>query len=369
MRIIHLSYNIPNPNYTDPKKWLERISFSTGVMEAMTAYSEVIGIYHINYKGTLNKKNVLYHFTGYKKWQVLLPWGFNKFIKKLKPDVIIVHGLIFPWQVVMLRFQLGKQITIIAQHHAERPLRDIRQYLQRLADRYIKAYLFSSHDLGQKWIDKSQIRTREKVFEIMGTSSPFKYTERQKARSITQVTGDVVYLWVGRLDENKDPVTVLMAFRNLLNSQMNVTLYMIYQTYDLLEKVNKLMEENSDKKNSIVLVGRMENNQLENWYNSADFIISSSHYEGSGIAVCEAMSCGCIPILTDIPSFRMMTNNGDLGLLYKPGSVDELTAALDKSLALNEDSEIKKVIKKFNSDLSFEANAKKIHEVIKAVSA
>ncbi len=53
------------------------------------------------------------------------------------------------------------------------------------------------------------------------------------------------------------------------------------------------------------------------YYNSADYFVLGSHYEGSGFSLVEAMSCGVIPIVTDIPSFRMMTNNGKIGTLME----------------------------------------------------
>jgi hypothetical protein len=42
MRIIHLSYNIPNPTFTDPEVWLRRINHSIGVLESMSRYAETI---------------------------------------------------------------------------------------------------------------------------------------------------------------------------------------------------------------------------------------------------------------------------------------------------------------------------------------
>ncbi len=50
MRVVHLSYNVPKPVYNDPEAWLRRINFSIGVLESMSRYAEIIGIYHIRYK-------------------------------------------------------------------------------------------------------------------------------------------------------------------------------------------------------------------------------------------------------------------------------------------------------------------------------
>ena len=60
--------------------------------------------------------------------------------------------------------------------------------------------------------------------------------------------------------------------------------------------------------------------ELEKIYNQHQFFILGSHYEGSGYALLEAMACGCIPIVTNIPSYKFMTNNGDCALLFSPFS-------------------------------------------------
>jgi glycosyltransferase involved in cell wall biosynthesis len=218
MRVVNLSYSVPKPNFTDPEAWLRRISFSITVMESMAQYAEVVGIYHIAHRGLLRRNGVTYHFTGYKRWQVMLPFQFNRYIKKLNPDVVIVHGLISPWQIVMLRWQMGRRLKIVVEHHAERPLKDVRQFLQRWADHYITAYLFGSLELGLPWVARKQIRNRNKIRVIIGTASIFLPMEKADARQKLGLATGKVFLWVGRLDRNKDPVTVIRAFEPTIRS-------------------------------------------------------------------------------------------------------------------------------------------------------
>ena len=363
MRVIHLSYAVPKPRFTDPDAWLRRINFSIGVLESMARYAEILGIYHIDYKGVLERGGVTYHFTGFNRLQLLLPFRFNRYVKKLAPNVIIVHGLIFPWQILMLRNSLGKSVKIIAQHHAERPLRDVRQILQRWADRSIAAYLFCSFDLAKPWIERHQISDLKKIKEIMGSSSYFYPLDKKAAQLVTGVSGSPAFLWVGGLDANKDPLTVVRAFARFSAVNVGAKLIMIYHTYHLLDEVKAMISE-FQAESRIHLVGQIDNPDLIHWYNSADFIISSSHYEGSGIAVCEGLSCGCIPILTNIPSFRMMTDQGRIGFLYEAGSENDLLVTLQKSLTVNRSEEKQKVLAQFASKLSFEANARQIMNVI-----
>ncbi|HET7898824.1 MAG TPA: glycosyltransferase, partial [Flavisolibacter sp.] len=122
------------------------------------------------------------------------------------------------------------------------------------------------------------------------------------------------------------------------------------------------------KAENIRLVGQVPHEELQAWYQKADFFLSGSHYEGSGIAVCEAMSCGCIPIITDIPSFRKMTGKGQCGLLYTPGNAGELLTSLMTAMYLDRAKEKAKVLAQFHRELSFEAIAGKINNLFFATS-
>lgn len=354
--IVHLSYTVARPAYRDPDAWLARVAFVSGVVEHMTPHARQTVIYNILYKGEVTRNGVRYLFPAFKRWQLVLPFAFNRFIKALKPDVVLVHGLVFPWQLIMLRWIMGPSLKIICQHHAERPFSDdLREFIFRRADRYISAYLFASIEQGEEWVKAGQISSLSKVHEVMGTSSIFHPAER--------TPGPVkVYLWIGDLDGNKDPLTAVRAFRRFAARHRNVALYLIYQGTELLEEVSWIMHE------AIHLVGRVEHTKMQEWFNRADFIVSSSHYEGSGIAVCEAMSCGCVPIVTDIPSFRMMTANGSIGELFIPADEDDLYRALEYSVTIDLQTESKKVLRHFQQELSFEANARKIMNIINNLS-
>ena len=100
------------------------------------------------------------------------------------------------------------------------------------------------------------------------------------------------------------------------------------------------------------------------WFSSAEYIIATSYAEGSGTAVCEAMSCGCIPILSDIPSFRMMTRNGACGFLFEPGNPDGLFASMQESVHIDHSAFRDKVLEQFHSMLSFKAIAGQIAQIL-----
>jgi glycosyltransferase involved in cell wall biosynthesis len=85
------------------------------------------------------------------------------------------------------------------------------------------------------------------------------------------------------------------------------------------------------------------------------------------VAVCEGMSCGCIPILTDILSFRTITGMGSCGALYEAGNARALEEALMRISRTDREKEREKVISRFREHLSFEAIAARIGEVAESL--
>jgi len=366
MLIVNNSYS-KSPEFDDPHKWLRRINFYTGVLEQLAINNKVVSIERINYEGEYFQNKVHYHFVRQKNKVGLFPFKTHRFIKKLKPDVVLINGFIFPLQIIQLRIFVGRSVKIIILHRAEKPFSKWKKYLQKLADKCVNAYLFASAEFGKDWIEKGIIDDQKKVFEGMQSSSSFYPKNRNDAKLATGVLGNPVFLWVGRLNANKDPVTVVKAFIQFLSFRPMAKLYMIFQSSELLKAIHSLIEHDAKAIESIVLVGPVNHEQMLNWYNSSDFIISSSHYEGSGIAVCEAMSCGCVPIVTDIFSFRRMTGPNKCGLLYEAGNADDLFSVLLRAAEMNIETEREKTLKQFRQQLSFEAITEKIQTLIRSL--
>lgn len=363
MRFVFLSYNYSS-NINTPQDWVRRINFYVGSLECLSKTNTVIRIDQINYEGNFTHNGVQYFCVKSSGNKNYFPIKLHRFVKSLQPDAVIVSSFHFPIQVAQLRLLLGKKIKIIIQNHAEKPFTGIKKYLQRIADKYINAYFFAAHAIGTEWVNKGNIASKKKLHEIIEVSSVFYPIDKIIARLKTHVTGDPVFLWAGRLNENKDPLTVVNAFLKFLQFQPTAQLYMIYQTTELLSAINILLNDKNSIGGAVILVGEVRHDEMLYWLNSADFIISGSHYEACGTVICEAMSCGCVPVVTNIPSFKTITANGECGLLYEAGNENALLSALRQTTKIDLEDMRNKTLKHFKDELSFEAIANKIQTVI-----
>ena len=239
-----------------------------------------------------------------------------------------INGLIFPLQTAHLRACLPGHCAIVAQHHAEKPFKGWKKWVQRWGLSVVDGFFFTSQEQAQDWQLAGIIRSPQPIFEVMEGSTSFMPAERASARQRTGLRGEPLFLWVGRLDHNKDPLTVLAGFEQALPAMPQARLAMIYHTEELLPAVQIRLAANPRLREAVTLVGRVPHDQIEHYFHSADYFVLGSHSEGSGFALAEAMACGVTPIVTDIPSFRMMTDRGRVGMLWPVGDAHALMAAI-----------------------------------------
>lgn len=363
MKIINISH-VSFPGEHDPEAWINKSSFFKGIWEAVAQKEQVIFIDFINYNGSLERKGLEYRFLKRSRKALRLPWRIHRMIAREAPDVVIVHGMQFPLQLLSLSFFLENKCKLVVQDHGGQPSQHpLKKWLQRWSARYIDAYFFTATAQAEIYKQERIIKDRQKVKEVMEVSSVFGPEPREQALAVTGIAAGSNYLWIGHLNANKDPLLVLKAFGRMVNQGKEAHLYMIFQTDTLLPEMQAWMAANPEVARCIHLVGKVLHADLQHWFCSVDFIISSSHYEAGGVSVCEGMSCGCIPILSNIPSFVAMTGAA-CGLLYEGGNEAALADALWASSNMNVPAERQKTLTRFREHLSFEAIAGHIREVL-----
>jgi glycosyltransferase involved in cell wall biosynthesis len=350
LKFIELNYYY-HGEFTTPADVITKHQPSNLFTRELKQYAEVILIKHLNHVGEYADAGIRYGF--FKRtnsfWQI--PFRTHQFIKKERPGIVLVQGFIFPLQVIFLRLRLGRQCKIILQHQAEPPFKK-KKLFQKISDRFVDAYLFTSIDMAAEWIDAGVIKDLKKCHELPCASTLFIKKDKQQSRQQTGMDGDVNFLWVGRLNANKDPVTVLRGFEKYFQVNPAAKLYMIYHEDDLLETISYTIEGNNWLKKRVVLVGRIAYQELGTWYSAADYFVSGSRREGGSYALMEAMACGCIPIVTNIPAAMKTIDYGKAGYYYEAGKHEDLSGVLCQLDKEKQAGMISAVMAHFNAHLS-----------------
>jgi glycosyltransferase involved in cell wall biosynthesis len=360
MKVVFVSYNNQSA-FDSPHLWIEKIKTFAALMEELGRYCDVHYVKQINYDGSLSKNGIQYHFLRSTSEKSHFPVRINRLVKQLDPDIVIVSGIRSPLLVMQLRRKMGKKVKIIGRHHADHPPTGFRKFLQQQVDKCFSAYLFTSTGNAADWISSGIISNSEKIRELTEASTDLSRMDKKESLRLTGIKEGLNFLWVGRLNANKDPFTILNGFENFLATEPAAKLYMIFHEKDMIAEVEERIERSSLLKNSVILKGMVSHNELPAWYSAADFYISGSLSEGGSYALLEAMACGCIPIVTAIPAALKMTGDGKYGIVFQPGNADELGAKLKQLPGMNREEMSRSVMEHFRKELSNETIAKKLY--------
>jgi glycosyltransferase involved in cell wall biosynthesis len=259
---------------------------------------------------------------------------------------------------------------VIIQYHGGGSPRGIRAILQRLVKGLVNDFVFVAEAQADEFWRRKLISKKSTIY-LIGEGSTHKVRiEKRSARETLHINEDeIMCLWVGRLNENKDPLTTLRGFEILLEKNNNLNLYMVFGTDELLEEVKNLVRASLTLSQHVKLVGKLVHEDLDTYYSAADYFVLGSHEEGSGYALCEALACGCIPVVTDIPSFRTMTDDARLGSLWKAGDASSCAEALSFALKMDKEIASQKACDFFQKELSFTAIAQKHLNMYRSILA
>jgi glycosyltransferase involved in cell wall biosynthesis len=299
------------------------------------------------FNGSYQSGSLHYHFVNQRFYKLLIPFSFHRKLKRLKPDYVLVHGTFNHFQIVHLRWLMGKDCKLLVQHHGETAKGWIKQKLLGWSSTKVNAYLFTSPEAAF-----NMGLPQKKIHLIMEGSTNFSALDKLQSRSdLGLAAHDKIYLWVGRLIPVKNPLFFLKTFTEFSNTHPEVKLYLFYHDEALLKECRQITRHTP----GIVYMGKVEHETLRAWYSAADYFVSASLHEGSGYALCEAMACGCIPIVSSIGAFQFMTNNGESALMYEAKDAQDLMNTLKASLNINTAELSTKVLKQFKTRLSVEA--------------
>ena len=224
---------------------------------------------------------------------------------------------------------LGTRLTVVVCEESEpscSPRSKIWRLLRCLS--YPLAKRLVVHSAGAlRWFARLPLVRAQVIPNAVALPESAQLGDRAERESIV--------LSVGRLGYEKGYDILIPAFAQATADRPEWRLLIVGEGAE--RKPLERIVEQLNLAERVSLPGR----QSDPWtfYKTATIFVSSSRHEGFGMALCEAMACGCAVVATDCPSGpREIVADGVNGLIVGAGKVDELAAALRR---LIDDAELR----------------------------
>jgi glycosyltransferase involved in cell wall biosynthesis len=282
-------------------------------------------------------------------WRLVLDW---------RPHVVHVMGIGLHPNVALARMTAASlDADLVAGFHGGLPPGPgPTKLISAFGLRPARSVIFTAPELARPWVEAGIVKANQ-IAIAMETSTLLEAEDQQSARSRTGLYGDPVCLVVARTDRVKDPLTTIAGFVLVAERFPAARLHWFGRAGTLDVLVRATAAALPDVADRIVFHGLRDHNRMAEVYSAADYLIQASRREWSGLAVMEAMVCGVIPIVSDIPSFHRMTGDGRAGRLFGAGDSRGLADALFSVEAGGRNLERGRVQDHFRTHLSFDALA------------
>jgi len=156
-----------------------------------------------------------------------------------------------------------------------------------------------------------------------------------------------VLMYVGNLKPHKNLEKLLEAYSKITNIEDTRLLLVgkAFEKYDILEDKEKLL----NIQDKVIHTGIVTQEELVDLYNLIDLFVFPSLYEGFGLPILEALSCGSTVICSNASSIPEV--GGNIVEYFNPNDVKDMSEKIEEALNSesnkNEDNEIIKWLKIF----------------------
>ena len=236
-------------------------------------------------------------------------------LKGRRTDLVHAHSLPSPGYLGLKLKEKKKAPLVVTLHGGE-----VNILSKRPAFKKINRMILQKTD-SVVCVSKQLSRTANKMFDIKTEYIPngvdttrFSHDGGKK---------DIDLLFVGMLREEKGLDTLFDALGRFKGRPPKT---LIVGKGPLRKWVEKEIKGRKIGKN-VIMKGFVRNESLPNLLNRARAFVLPSRTEGLSMALLEAMSCGVVPVVTDVGSSGSVVRNGRGGLVVPPDDPRALAGA------------------------------------------
>ena len=265
--------------------------------------------------------------------------------KRLQPDHIV--SFIKKNNFMAIVSAMGLHIPVIVSVRSN-PAREYPDFLTRLLVRILfsrSAGVILQTKQAKEFFPAS---VQKKSIILPNSLSPQFLKKKTEKQDSTEI------VWVGRMDENKNPQMLLQAFEEIAKRYPKWTLKYVGDG-PLYEKLKGLCKKSGLEK-SVMFLGKTENVPQE--LAKSEIYVLTSKQEGMPNALIEAMVSGLAVIATDCPCGgpAELIENGENGILIPVDDKVALIQALERLMSdaeyrNNMGSKAEKLIEKVHPDV------------------
>lgn len=263
----------------------------------------------------------------------------KKIIKDYNPSVIHTHLGVFryvaPVLLLMRRYKAIHTVHNDAEREAAVGKKDIlyrnfmykRRYIFPVTISEANSVSFRKYYPGIGFSMIYNGRTRS-------NASPEINKVRDTIEGLNKTSLTRIFIFVGRLNDQKNPLLLISAFKRIVSEKADAILLMLGRTGDseteqgIFREIAMLQPEHK-----IFYLGEKLN--VTDYLKQAHFFCLSSRYEGMPISLIEAFENGLIPVVTPVGAMPEMI--GANGFVSENDSEDSYYRALKKALALTDE--------------------------------
>jgi glycosyltransferase involved in cell wall biosynthesis len=161
---------------------------------------------------------------------------------------------------------------------------------------------------------------------VVQNAADLDRVDRAVAAAVPVDDGSFDIVSVGRLEQVKDPMTVLSAFGRAGDQRSSLT----FVGAGSLEASLEREIASARLEDRVVLAGLVPRDDVFARCSQADLFVSASLGEGLPVAVIEAMAAGCPVVLSDIPHHREVVDGADFVPFVRTGDVDGFAREIER---------------------------------------
>lgn len=273
-------------------------------------------------------------------------FGFFKAFFKLRKHIVdfqpdVVHAHMFHANIITRLVRIITWIPrLICTAHSGNEGGKLRMLAYRITDFCADISTNVSDSAVKEFIEKGALKPGRMISIYNGINTDefaFNAQRRLNCRRSLSIDDDYhMLLAVGRLDQSKDYPTLFRSL-SLLPSDAGAFKLFIAGNGVLMDSLNILVDKLNLNEKIIFLGSRYD---VVDLMCAADIFISSSAWEGFGLAVAEAMSCECIVVATDCGGIMRVVEGS--GFLVPPHDPMAMAASIINALHLSSSCSAKK---------------------------